>query len=67
MIISRNIRVQLTAEERQALRAAAKICDELMDIKEIVDNYDIDFGETYANLLSIINEDRFEYADKEEE
>lgn len=67
MIISKNIRVQLTAEEKIALRAAAKICDELMDIEEIVDNYDIDFGETYANLLSIINEDHFQYADKEKE
>ena len=68
MIISKNIRVQLTAEEKKTLRAAAKICDDLMDALGVaITYYDVAIEETKDNLLRISCEDNFEFVDEEEE
>lgn len=66
MIISKNIRVQLTEEEKKTLRDAARICDELGDaLGEAIADYDIDIAEIYDKLLRIAYEDNFEYIDEE--
>ena len=66
MLISTNIRVQLTAEEKGTLRVAAKICDELMDaLGMAITNYDVDIEKTKENLLQLVYEDYFEYIDNE--
>lgn len=70
MITSKYIRVQLTEKEERTLRAAAKICNELMDALGMAiidyDNYDIDLEEIRDNLLHIALADNFEYDEKEE-
>ena len=66
MLISKNIRVQLTEEEKKTLRDAAIICNELGDaIGEAIANYGIDIAEIYDTLYRISYEDNFEYIEEE--
>ncbi len=66
MLISKNIRVQLTEEEKRTLRAAAGICDELgTTLGEAKADYSIDLEETSENLFRISYADYFEYIEEE--
>ena len=68
MLYSKNIRVQLTAEEKKTLCAAARICENLQEAfgEMLLDVYDIDIAGIYDNLLRISHQGYFECDEQEE-